>query len=271
MSKLIASDALWKEGGGYYTENPEDLRRQPLLPDTERLRDQRILAIFREHGNLRRESRVLEIGCGKSMWLPYIARELGCRVAGIDIEPYAAELASANLAGAGMSGEILCRDAFDIGQNRDLFGKFDLLYSMGVMEHFEDAAERLALLSNYLKSGGRIITTVPNLQGVNWLLQRYASLRRLHMHVVYDKRRLAGIHRRANLRVLAAGYVGFYDGFVSAPDATTAPLRRRIHGRLCWASNMLGAAWIRAGGSHLAPEIKWFSPHVFCVASRLRA
>jgi 2-polyprenyl-3-methyl-5-hydroxy-6-metoxy-1,4-benzoquinol methylase len=271
MSKLIASDALWKEGGGYYTEKPEDLRRNPLLPDTRRVRDQRILAMFETYGGLQRDSRVLEIGCGKSMWLPCLAREFGCSVSGIDIEPYAAELARANLAGAGMSGNILCRDAFNVGKNRDLLGTFDLIYSMGVMEHFEDASERLALLSNYLKPGGRLITTVPNLQGINWMLQRYASLERLHMHVVYDKKRLAAIHRRADLHVLAADYVGFYDGFVSAPDVSTAPTRRKLHERLCWATNMTAAAWLRASGARFAPELKWFAPHVFCAAQRLHS
>lgn len=268
MTKVLSSEALWKEGGGYYTEKPDELRRRPLLPDTHRLRDRRILALFLRFGNLHRGSRVLEIGCGRSMWLPCLARVLRCQVAGIDIEPGAAELARANLAGAGVEGEILCRDAFDAGANRDLLGKFDLIYSMGVMEHFDYAAERLAVLAGYLKPGGRILTTVPNLQGVNWLLQRYASLERLRMHVVYDAKRLADIHRRAGLGNLAAGYVGFYDGFVSAADPQTARWRRKIHERLCRVSNLAGAAWTRACGERFAPEMKWIAPHVYCVGKR---
>jgi 2-polyprenyl-6-hydroxyphenyl methylase/3-demethylubiquinone-9 3-methyltransferase len=268
MTKVLSSEALWKEGGGYYTEKPEELQRRPILPDTRRLRDRRILALFRRHGNLGRMSHVLEIGCGKSMWLPCLVREFGCLVAGIDIEPFAAELARANLAGAGVKGEIFCRDAFDADQNHDLLGRFDLIYSMGVMEHFDDAAERLAILARYLKPGGRILTTVPNLQGVNWVLQRFASIERLNMHVVYDTKRLTDIHVRAGFETLAAGYVGFYEGFLSATDRQTTPLRCRIHERLCWASNMAAAAWTRLGGAWLAPEMKWIAPHVFCVGRR---
>lgn len=270
MTKVLSSEALWKEGGGYYTENPEELRRKPLLPDTRWLRDRRILELFRRHGNLGSDSRVLEIGCGKSMWLPCLAREFGCKVGGLDIEPYAAELARANLSGAGEQGDILCRDAFDANLNQDLLGRFDLIYSMGVMEHFDDAAERLAVLAGYLKPGGRILTTVPNLQGVNWLLQRLASLERLNMHVVYDTRRLTDIHRRAGLEILTAGYAGFYDGFVSAADQQTPPMRRKIHERLCRISNMAGAAWTRACGERLTPEMRWIAPHVYCVGGRTR-
>lgn len=268
MTKVLSSEALWKEGGGYYTEKPEELRRRPMLPETRRLRDRRILALFRRHGNLNRESRVLEIGCGRSMWLPFIAQEFDCHVFGLDIEQYAAELGRANLAGAGVNGEIFCRDAFDVNQNRDLMGKFDLIYSMGVMEHFDDAAERLSVLAGYLKPGGRILTSVPNLQGVNWLLQRLASLERLRMHVVYDAKRLARIHERAGLEIVAAGYVGFHDGYVSASDLKASRLRQRMHDRLCRASNLAGAAWTRAWGGRFAPEMRWIAPHVYCVGRR---
>lgn len=268
MAKLLSSEAMWKEGGGYYIEHPEALRQEPVLPDTGLLRDRRILSLFRWHADLNPRSRVLEIGCGRSMWLPCLAREFGCRVAGIDIEPYPAELAEANLAGAGQNGEIYCRDAFDADRNRDLFGQFDLVYSMGVMEHFEDPARRLAVLARYLKPGGRIITTVPNLQGVNWVLQRLGSLKVLRMHVVYDTKRLQDIHRQAGFGAVAHGYVGFYDGFLSGQDQNAAPLQRVLHERLCRLSNLAGAAWIRAWGGRFAPELKWFSPHVYYVGRR---
>jgi 2-polyprenyl-6-hydroxyphenyl methylase/3-demethylubiquinone-9 3-methyltransferase len=268
MSKVLPSDALWKEGGGYYTEKPADLEMHPILPDTRRLRDRRILGVFRQFGNLSRKSRVLEIGCGKSMWLPCLARQFGCHVAGIDIEPYAAELARANLVGAGVKGEIFCRDAFDLMANRDLKGTFDLVYSMGVMEHFDDVVERLVLVAGYLKPGARILTSVPNLEGVNWLLQRLASLERLHMHVIYDKQRLAAVHERAGFETVAAGYAGFYDGFVSASEPQTAPLQQQLHRSLCWATNMAAEVWSRLFRQRLTPEMKWIAPHVFCVGRR---
>jgi L-malate glycosyltransferase len=136
------------------------------------------------------------------------------------------------------------------------------------MEHFDDAAERLAVLARYLKPGGRILTTVPNLQGVNWLLQRLASLERLNMHVVYDRKRLAAIHERAGLTTVTAGYAGFYDGFLSGDDPKTRPLQRKLHESLCRSSNLAGAAWIRLWGGRCTPETAWFSPHVYYVGVR---
>jgi 2-polyprenyl-3-methyl-5-hydroxy-6-metoxy-1,4-benzoquinol methylase len=223
------------------------------------------LALFRRYGELGRGMRVLEVGCGRSRWLPCLAMSFGCRMSGIDIDAYATELARANLAGAGVSGEILCRDAFDLKANEDLQGRYDLVYSMGLMEHFADSAARLAVLSGYLKPNGRLLTTVPNLQGVNGVLQRFASRRRPDRHTVYDKRRLAEVHSAAGLEIVSAGYVGFYDGYFSVPDPTTPVLRGRVHAWLSRTTNLTAAAWIRITGARLAPETKWLAPNVYCV------
>src|SRR5436309_854954 len=117
MNGVRPSDWLWKEGGGYYTQSEEELIKQPLLPDLRRLRDRRLIEVFKKYGNLAAGSAVLEVGCGRSPWLPYLARHERCVAAGIDIEPVAAQLARANLSGSGAKGDILCRDAFELKQN----------------------------------------------------------------------------------------------------------------------------------------------------------
>ncbi len=263
IDRLQASADLWKPGGGYYLETASQLKAKPVLPDLTRLTDRRLRALF--EGHARSGSRVLEIGCGGSAWLPYLGLLMGCTVVGIDIEPFAAELARANLAGAGVQGEILCRDGFDLEANADLARSFDLVYSRGVMEHFADPVRRLRILASYLKSHGRILTTVPNLQGVNWWFQRIADLERLDMHVVYDAGALTRVHEDAGFRTIAAGYVGFYDGWMTASGPGAGRLRQRIHHWLCRVSSLGGAAFERVCPSVLIPELRWMAPHVFYV------
>ena len=50
---------------------------------------------------------------------------------------------------------------------------------MGVMEHYADVVERLSVLAAYLRPGGRIVTTVPNLPLMENLLRtkRHRRLR----------------------------------------------------------------------------------------------
>jgi SAM-dependent methyltransferase len=265
-----ASDALWKEGGGYYSETEDQLRASPILPNSKRLCDQRIMRLFDTYVNWAERPTILEIGCGRSPWLAYLARRQNCTVIGIDVEPFAARLAQANLTGAGANGEVLCRDAFDLQENQDLFRRFDFIYSWGVMEHFDDAERRAAILANYLRPGGRILTLVPNLQGLNSLMQRFADRERYDMHVIYNTDKLRHIHEIAGFKTIASGYVGFCDGYLSASQPHTPPLRRRIHDRLCWILGMSSEAWNRTLGKAFAPEMRWLAPHVFYIGERLQ-
>jgi SAM-dependent methyltransferase len=258
----------WKQGGGYYFHDPEALQSHPLLPDLARLRDRRILELFDRHGGVQSGSRVLEAGCGGSPWLPFLAVERKCQVFGLEREPHAAELARANLKGAGADGVIFCRDAFDLEGNADLAGKFDVVYSMGLVEHFDDPEVRLHALGLYLAPGGRIITTVPNMRGANWLLQRLGNREILEMHVIYDPERLARAHQAAGLHVLASGHAGFFDGHMTACGHSSG-IRRWLHAGLCRTAGRMSEAWLRLGHGTVTPELGWWSPHVFCVAERV--
>jgi len=262
-ARVGPSEWLWKEGGGYYTDRSDDLVLRPVLPDMRRVRDWRLFQVFELHGGLVPGSRVLELGCGRSPWLPFLARHVGCRVTGIDIEPHAAELARANLRGAGASGEIVCGDAFKPRDHDGLLERFDLVYSMGVMEHYADVVERLSVLAAYLRPGGRIVTTVPNLQGVNWLMQRLGDLRTLRAHVVYDTQALVEVHEAAGYRTMASGYVGFFDGHVTSAAGTTSDFRRGLHRCVCRALGRCSKAWMRLTGGRATPELSWAAPHVF--------
>lgn len=262
------TDWLWKKETGYYTGTAGELILRPVLPDIGRLRDRRIFDLFLYHGGLSRGSRVLEIGCGRSPWLPFLARRLGCRVAGIDIEPHAADLARANLAGAGAAGRIHCGDAFALTPRPDLRHTFDLVYSMGVLEHYDDAAARIAVLADYLRPGGRILTTVPNLQGMNWLLQRLADRRTLQAHVVYDRTLLARVHEAAGYTTLASGYAGFFDAHLASAAGATSRLRRTMLRRTCRVLGLGAEAWLRLCGEGPTPELRYVSPHVFYAGRR---
>jgi SAM-dependent methyltransferase len=266
MTKLQAHDWRWKPGAGYYTSRTDELERQPLLPDARDRRDVVIAHLFaRFLPPAATAPAVLELGCGASRWLPYLALQHGCRVTGLDYEPAAAELARANLRGAGVEGEVLCRDAFVARGNEDLAGRFDLVYSGGVLEHFADVVSCLAAIRRYLRPGGVILTIVPNLQGINWALQRLGDLNVLQTHVIYNAARLRRRHEEAGFQTLAWGYAGFYNGFVSATSSRTPPWRRRVHRALCRSSNLAAYGWLRLTRERIAPSLAWLSPSLYYV------
>lgn len=265
MASLGPSDWLWKPDTGYYTESAEDIFKNPYLPDQRFLQDRRLMSLFNEYGKLSPQSEILEIGCGRSPWLPYLARTTGCRAVGLDIEPHAAELARANLAGAHVQGEILCRDAFDLQANEDLCNRFDLVYSLGVVEHLDDAPDKLNRLARYVKPGGQLLTLVPNLQGLNWMLQRLGSLRVLKAHVVYTAETLKNVHERAGLQTVESDYLGFMNAFLSSSLGEQG-LRQRLHRACCRLFAVMAALWSRSAVPK--PEWRWLAPLVFCVGRR---
>jgi 2-polyprenyl-3-methyl-5-hydroxy-6-metoxy-1,4-benzoquinol methylase len=246
------SEWLWKEGGDYYTDSEAALMANPYLPKPHYLRDLRMMKTLCDEGGAVPGSEVLEIGCGRSPWLAYLARE-GCRVSGIEIESHAARLARANLVGAKASGEIYCRDAFNLQQNMDLRGKFDLVFSLGVIEHLDAVTEKLRVLASYLKPGGRIVSMVPNLQGVNWFMQRFGSLPVLQAHVVYTTQTLREVHEQAGYETAATKYLGFFDGFLTNSAGERSSIKRQAHHALCRIMGLSAACWSRAG----LPTVEW--------------
>jgi 2-polyprenyl-3-methyl-5-hydroxy-6-metoxy-1,4-benzoquinol methylase len=251
----------------YFTERASERLAHPFLPDPARLRDRRLLALFHDPIALAPGADVLEIGCGRSPWLPHLARA-GYRVTGIEREASAAELARANLQGAGVPGSIRWGDGFRTVGHPDLLGRFDLVFSMGLLEHFVDAPARLAALRRYLKPGGRILTTVPNLHGVNWLLQWLGGRDRLERHVGHDARTLVRDHEHAAFETVAWGYVGFCDGYLSGRGRSAGPRRRALHRHMCRALGLSCEAWLRAGRGLGTPESRWLAPHLYYVGRR---
>jgi SAM-dependent methyltransferase len=269
MSTVRAHEWRWKADGGYYTDKPTQLQERPLRPDFQRIRDRQLAALFDRYLPPSGQSSVLELGCGASRWLPYLAIHKGCEAVGVDYEPSAVELTVANMRGAGAEGAILCRDAFDWRANADLLDRFDLVYSLGLLEHFDDVVERIRSVVRYVRTDGVVLTMVPNFQGINWLLQRYGDLGVLQTHVVYDVAQLRRRHEEAGLVTLTAGYTGFYDGFVSDTAPSTPAGRRRRHQAICRASNIAARAWLRATREWVAPELSWLAPMIYYVGRRI--
>lgn len=267
-SVLRSHEWRWQAGGGYYTARPHEFEQKPRLPNLRKRRDAQTARLFDRFLPEHRTPEVLELGCGASAWLPYLAIEKGCRVTGLDYEPSAVELTLANMRGANAAGDVLCRDAFATADNIDLHGRFDMVYSRGLFEHFADVVTRLRAVAPYLRPDGVIFTLVPNLQGINWALQRFGDLRVLETHVIYDVDTLLRRHEEAGYVSLAAGYLGFYDGFVSATAPGISRWRSTLHRAACLGTNRVAYHFTRLTRGWGLPDLAWLAPCVFYVGRR---
>lgn len=102
------------------------------------------------------EQRVLDVGCAAGD-LGRVLKRRGCRVAGIEVDPAAAEVAETAL------DEVLVGDVNDIDVVEH-FGKesFDVVVFGDVLEHLADPAAALRRVRPLLTSSGSIVASIPN-------------------------------------------------------------------------------------------------------------
>jgi 2-polyprenyl-6-hydroxyphenyl methylase/3-demethylubiquinone-9 3-methyltransferase len=151
-------------------------------------------------------ARVLEAGCANSIWLPFLARETGSDVVGVDFSERGCRLAERNLAAMGVRGSIVRQDFFEFAQSHPR--SFDVILSFGLVEHFVDVALVIRSMVTLLRPGGVLFASVPNLAGVYGPLQRAIDERVFRRHVVLTPDALTAHAREAGLTEVASGFVG---------------------------------------------------------------
>lgn len=210
-------------------------------------------------------SRLLELGCARSVWLPYLGQALGFTVAGVDYSAQGCELARATLAAARVPGQIILADFFD--PPSALAEKFDAVVSFGVAEHFDDTAACISAFARFLAEKGRMVTVVPNMTGLTGFLQKHLNREVYEKHVPLDKEQLMDAHRRAGLEVMGAGYlISTNFGIVNLEglaSGTPAWFLKRAFMAALGRLSMLG--WLAE--RHL-PAVRISAAYVYCVADR---
>ena len=164
-------------------------------------------ALFRRFLPSQREPvRLLEAGCAPGRWLHYFAKHFGYTVTGLEYVSQACELTHRNLALLDTPARIVNADLFDYVPEE---GPFDVVISVGLVEHFVDldaVVERLIRLAH--PDGGLIVTLVPNLYGVEgWMLERIRP-RVYAGHVRISPAQLTGLHEASGVETLFCDYVG---------------------------------------------------------------
>jgi SAM-dependent methyltransferase len=169
---------------------------------------------------------VLEIGCAPGKWLAFLAEEFGLEPSGIEFSPVGGAATLRNLELLGVKvGAIRSCDFFEVVPDR----QFDLVLSLGFIEHFTDVDEVIRRHLLWLKPGGLLVLGVPNFQGINWLVQYVLDPSILDKHNlnIMNPRYLAGLAERFPLTVKCIQYIGSFE-----PSLPIAPPGWRVAPRV---------------------------------------
>jgi 2-polyprenyl-3-methyl-5-hydroxy-6-metoxy-1,4-benzoquinol methylase len=152
---------------------------------------------------------ILEIGCGNSTWLSYIAKEKDIIVAGIDYSEKGCELARERLKNECIEGKIFCENIFEA--NPKLIGQFDFVYSLGVVEHFSEIQIILDQELKFVKPGGILFTEIPNLKkSVHGIFAWIYQPDLLDMHKKISKEQLIHAYQHLGLENVECNYAGIF-------------------------------------------------------------
>jgi SAM-dependent methyltransferase len=130
--------------------------------------------------DIRRGMRVLEVGFAPGKHLVWVAKVLGADVSGLDYSEPGVANAKRLFDVLGAHGDLRCGDVFETDFAP---GSFDLVYSAGLIEHFDDPTEivrRHVLLAK--PAGGVALLIIPNYRGIYGTVQARFDRPNLAIH-----------------------------------------------------------------------------------------
>ena len=152
----------------------------------------------------------LNVAPGKT--LAWVAFFLKARVAGIDYSKRGIIFAQEIFHAVGIEGDLRCEDIFDTTFKP---GSFDIVYSNGVIEHFNDAKEIVRQHAVLLKPRGKALIVIPNLSGAwqelaKWLAPDILSMHNLSLMNPTSLKAVAPMDLVKDVRAYRAGHISVW-------------------------------------------------------------
>lgn len=184
---------------------------------------------------LRPGDRLLEAGCGGSVFLPYFVQQHGLLAEGLDNSPEGCALSQAIARQSGFASAIHFGDV--LHPDAALRGRYHSVFSFGLAEHFSPTTSIVGALKAFLRPGGWLITVVPNMHGLVGALQGLVDPAVYRLHVPLSPQALAAAHRACGLSVQSSRHLMTVNFSVVNFSGATSRINPHLGLRLAsWAS-----------------------------------
>jgi 2-polyprenyl-3-methyl-5-hydroxy-6-metoxy-1,4-benzoquinol methylase len=229
--------------------------------------NRRLNFLFREFlSDFPAKTKLLEVGCANSAWLPYFASEYSFDITGLDFSEQGCQQTKQILLREGIKGKVICSNLFNPPD--EMWQCFDVVISFGVVEHFKPTTYVLSALKNFLRPGGIIITLVPNLNGLVGFMQKKVNRPIYDLHVPLTKNELREAHVESGFDVLFCDYYIFADFYVDNAGDTDSGIWIKI---LKFMRLLTKSIWAVENAVHQLPSNRYSSPYVICIAKAFKS
>jgi SAM-dependent methyltransferase len=192
-----------------------------------------------------RQLNILELGGGASDWLVHFGRAYGCRLWSIDYSREGCARLKEKMDKWSLPCTILERDFFDL-KTGEISAPIDLVFSFGLLEHFEDRTRIYKLAESLLSGPGLFIAVVPNLNALNLRWVNFANPALMDWHYRLDLPALRDEMAARGYLETGGRYLGGLRLFAPGRSSLLACLKRGLNGIgeiLSRFANLSSRAW----------------------------
>ncbi|OGQ99686.1 MAG: methyltransferase [Deltaproteobacteria bacterium RIFOXYD12_FULL_55_16] len=153
---------------------------------------------------------IFEVGCAPGKWLAFMAKEFAMRPSGIEYSEAGMQATLENFKILRLvPGLILTGDFLQAKPVR----QFDVVMSLGFIEHFANVDEVVALHLQWLKPGGILILGVPNFCGIYAIIQGILAQEILAKHnlTIMNLGYFRSLAARFRLKPVFLDYLGSFE------------------------------------------------------------
>ena len=164
-------------------------------------------------------SSCFEIGCYPGSYLTHIAKRYNLVISGVDLTPEMGDRFFEWLNSEKINvGDFYCGDAFEIIEKLKLqYKKYDMVYSCGFIEHFDEYLKVIERHGDILKQHGILIITTPNFSGafqkIMHILVDGENYKR-HVIEAMNPQKWRYMMEKEGYKTLFCGYYGIFDFWV---------------------------------------------------------
>ncbi|MGI9305334.1 MAG: class I SAM-dependent methyltransferase, partial [Gammaproteobacteria bacterium] len=178
-SNRLSTPDDWSESWESY--NPETVVFDPTKPIFADIH-----ALLQRHLPKDDNSRFIEVGCYPGSYMWYFNRYYGYKPWGLDYVEWCCKACLEHLAKAGVDAEVINADFLSYEPPADEL--WDVVASVGFIEHFTNTEEVINKHLDMIKPGGYLVLAIPNHQKVYGELLKRIDIDKYRIHncMTYD-------------------------------------------------------------------------------------